>query len=518
MRNMALTLSLYFICSFVNGQQKFLDTAFAYYFTKKPTQNHYCRALQYFEKAMQVGELANYPYYYAAQSACQCNEQEKALLYFKKSVSKTIDFYNYTFFVNDTLNNCFNKTDDWNHVITQMKIKYDSFALAKNKYIKRINDTSLRLNEMYGDFKKIMHLTNTNITATDLKKYIQAIHFEKPPVLNHWTLYTLKNQANEDVPFLFYIPQNYDYNSPTPLAVYLHGAVGRKNYSSSEMIPEFEESVLSHLEKMNSFIIYPFAKSNFNWVDHLNALKLVTEEIKFIKKLYNIDDNRVYLGGHSDGARGTLWFSLFNQTPFASFYALAMPNKLLVDDTKLANLGNQQTLYTLNGTNDRLYEFKDLQNIFDTNASKRLNWKLYSTNGDHNFMKDYPKEIMKLFKTLFKQKRRIIPHKITIETGRNLPVSYHWLKVSDSLLNKQSLITCTYSKNSFYFTTSRDPKHVSLLIPYGMINYQKNIRVFLNNKLIKKILLKPESNILLKNFINSADRKILISNEVDITL
>lgn len=518
MKAVISTLAICIFYSFANGQQKFLDTAFAYYFTKKPTQYHYCKALQYFEKAMQVGELANYPIYYAAQSACQCNETDKAMLYFKQSFSKTIDFYNYNFFANDTLNNCFNKSAEWNYLIAQMKNKYDSFILAKHKYIQSINDTSLRLNQLPNDYIRLMNLTNADLSSVNLTKDIQAIHFDKPPVLNHWTLYTLKNQTGEDVPFLFYIPKTYDQNSPLPLVVHLHGAVGRKNYASSETIPVFEESVLSPLEKMNSFIIYPFAKSNFNWIDHLNALKLVTEQIRFVKKLYNIDDNRVYLGGHSDGARGTLWFSLFNQTPFASFYALAMPNKLLVDDTKLTNLTNQQTLYTLNGTNDRLYEFKDLQKIFDTHANKRLHWKLFSTNGDHNFMKDYPKEIMKLFKTLFKQKRRIIPHKITIETGRNLPVSYHWLKVSDSLLNKQSLITCSYSKNSFYFTTNGDTKHSSLLIPHGMINYQKDIKVFLNNKLIKKISLKPEPNILLKNFMHSADRKLLISNEVEITL
>ena len=115
-------------CQFAFAQNNSLSKAFDYYFSKD-----YCNALNNFEKAMKAQELANYPMYYAAQSACQCKKPESAFKYFLKSFEKTQDFYNYDFFAKDTLNSCFSDTPEWKKTIGEMKIKYETFRAAKEQ-------------------------------------------------------------------------------------------------------------------------------------------------------------------------------------------------------------------------------------------------------------------------------------------------------------------------------------------------------------------------------------------------
>lgn len=492
-----------------------LDTAYAYYNSKARDQKKYCMALKYFEKAMQKGELANYPMYSAAQSACQCNSSSKAFQYFKQAFSKTVDFYNHSYFANDTLNKCFSGTKEWKALMSKMKVSFDSVETIRLDYLNGINDTTKRLNQSpqyTSDF--LSHTKDMN--TSEVIAYIQSTAFRRPPKTGHWTLYRITNTHGKDVPFLLYIPTGYNQNKETSLFIYLHGAVSRKSYSSGVDLPTFEKDVLSPLIEKNTFILYPFAKNDFNWVDNVSALNLITEQIKFVKQLYRINDNKVFIGGHSDGARGMFWFSLYHRTRFAGFCGFSLSPSLHLDETKLSNLKGQQPLLSINGVKDQIFKYSKIKTVYDSSKQLQLNWHMESISADHNFMGDFPDIVRKAYDTLMQFERNVTPKTVVIEPGSKLPIQNLWLQVTEGNLDNSN-IEATYSNNEFKVTSS-GIKSFSLLIPYKMVDYKRSIQVLVNGKLIRKLKLKPDINTITSNFLKTADRKQIIANEIKVDL
>lgn len=138
--------------------------------------------------------------------------------------------------------------------------------------------------------------------------------------------------AGADMPYRLYVPRSYDPARKSPLVVALHGYGGDQNYFFAALpsLPEL-------LEKHGFIFAAPMGLAKDGWYgaplsipgaaprssgaptptpprnaeeetryraqseqDVLNVLELVRKE-------YNIDDDRVYLLGHSMGGFGTWW-------------------------------------------------------------------------------------------------------------------------------------------------------------------------------------------------------------------
>jgi predicted esterase len=511
-------------CQFAFAQNNSLSKAFDYYFSKD-----YCNALDNFEKAMKAQELANYPMYYAAQSACQCKKPESAFKYFLKSFEKTQDFYNYDFFAKDTLNSCFSDTPEWKKTIGEMKVKYETFLAAKEQYKKSISDQTLRLNHLPDQEKafvqKLQKLSGKKLVQ-HLKKFKE---YQTPPKTDHWTLYSINSKDNNSIPFLLYIPKDYRPSEAKPLFIYLHGAVSnRKQFSTESMIPLFEKDVLGNLTETNSFIIYPFAKKDFNWLDNEQALEAISREIHLVKKLYNIDDNRVYIGGHSDGARGAFWFALNNRTDFAGFYTFALLPNLSLGQSFYGNLTNEQKLFTLNGTDDELFKFDVVSGIYDKLKTQNPNWIFTPLKGaGHNFMGDYQAEVKNTFTALLKERRNPCPRSIHWQTDddtkRNFWLSIKRLSIANENQESNSTkehkqvasVNAGYANNVFELETSASDE-LQILIPFGMIDYNKPVKISVNKQLKFNEKIKIDKETVINSFLDAWDREFLVTNKISI--
>ena len=80
-----------------------------------------------------------------------------------------------------------------------------------------------------------------------------------------------------------------------------------------------------------------------------------------MKRSYNVDENRVYLTGISDGGTGAYFFAFREPTAFASFLplngqmlVLSNPSTLVDGDLYPGNAVNRP-LFAVNGGRDRLY-------------------------------------------------------------------------------------------------------------------------------------------------------------------
>ena len=110
----------------------------------------------------------------------------------------------------------------------------------------------------------------------------------------------------EEIPYALFVPSGYDSSKPGPLMVSLHGL--RRQY---DWLMGYE-GFLDFAERDGVILVTPLGYVRDGWFgsrakneyakkseqDVMNVLKLVRDE-------FNVDEDRIYLWGHSMGGAGT---------------------------------------------------------------------------------------------------------------------------------------------------------------------------------------------------------------------
>ena len=172
-------------------------------------------------------------------------------------------------------------------------------------------------------------------------------------------LLELTNELPGDGPFGFSvnIPASYDPREKSPVAVHLHGGVGRESPSGQPAVNQaagFADAVPDHI------FIVPQAWRDAQWWTERQLLN-VTTILDTVKRRYNVDENRVSVSGFSDGGTGAYYFGMRETSPFASFVpmlgmALVLANDAMgVDGGMFPNNLRNKPLFVVNGGRDIQY-------------------------------------------------------------------------------------------------------------------------------------------------------------------
>lgn len=198
-------------------------------------------------------------------------------------------------------------------------------------------------------------------------------------------------------PYYLYIPPQYDHTKRTPLLVYLHGGVSRK-----DLIEDYEKDIkdlpFTKMAQENGYImLFPLGQYGATWWDSVGVSN-VLQQIRNTKKYFNIDDNRVFMTGFSDGGSGSFLFAMCYPTDFAAFLALnghpGVGSEVGEIQTYFVNLFNRP-VYVVNTDEDRLYPAEEIRAIMELahSADARVFYRIYTGIG-HDF--DYADEEMPL--------------------------------------------------------------------------------------------------------------------------
>lgn len=110
----------------------------------------------------------------------------------------------------------------------------------------------------------------------------------------------------EEIPYALFVPSGYDSSKPHPLIVSLHGL--RRQY---DWLMGYE-GFLDFAERDGVILVTPLGYVRDGWfgskADNENAEKSeqdVMNVLKLVRNEFNIDENRIYLWGHSMGGAGT---------------------------------------------------------------------------------------------------------------------------------------------------------------------------------------------------------------------
>jgi dienelactone hydrolase len=154
-----------------------------------------------------------------------------------------------------------------------------------------------------------------------------------------------------------------------------------------------------------------------------------------VKRLYNVDENRVVLSGVSDGATGALYVAMRETTPFASIlplngYIMVLALRDIDDGLIFANNLRNKPLFAVNGGRDPLYPTRVVDPYIDhlkkggvsidyhpqSNAGHNTAWWPEIKDSYEAFVRDHP--------------RQPLPDTLTWEMGNSAAFDRaHWLVI-----------------------------------------------------------------------------------------
>ena len=233
-------------------------------------------------------------------------------------------------------------------------------------------------------------------------------------------------------PYITFVPTNYSPEKSWPLIVYLHGGVSRADIIENRMEYVEKNEYVPFAQSNGYLMVFPFAQFEATWWDDV-GMRNIMSVLKKTKQRFNIDDDRVYLTGFSDGASASFLFAMTQPTSFAAFVPLnghmgvgALDGKL---PTYAENL-SASPLHVINTDIDPLYPSSAIQPMIrmalDVDAD--IIYREYHGIG-HDF--DYAAaELPEIFRFFDRHSRDPIPAKINWRSANSDFGQCKWLKIN----------------------------------------------------------------------------------------
>lgn len=379
--------------------------------------------------------------------------------------------------------------------------------------------------------------------------------------------YSISFEINDSTKtsFFIHLPLNYNPEKKYTLLFFLHGAVNGNSLSmfqTAEMnLGGWNRFYTKYADQNDVILVFPSADKTYNWMAPDDGFFMVPKILRLIKKTIHIDDNKVFISGHSNGATGSFSYLMKNSSAFAGFYGFNTYPKVMTGGTFVENIKNRSFI---NFSTDQDYYYPPNANDNMTILMQSINadYKDYRFNGyPHWFPKFDASEpaFDILFKDLNNRHRQPLATEISWEfddnTNDNIDWLHHikldtlqsrlpwqkelnfkvtkWLKFkgddSDDLIavdvdqnafdfpRKSGKIKASYRNNVFNIETSRI-KAFSIAISPEMVTMKNKIKVYVNGKLYFNDNVSYDRNFILQNFEEFQDREQLWVNKIQIEL
>ena len=154
--------------------------------------------------------------------------------------------------------------------------------------------------------------------------------------------------------FAVTVPDGYDPGRRYQVRFQLHGGVGGRATNAP-----VGNGTVGALTGSEQIYVVPYAWADAPWWSPDQVLN-VAAIVDRLKRLYNVDENRVVLSGVSDGATGALYLAMRETTPFANIlplngYLMVLALRDIDDGLIFANNLRNKPIFAVNGGRDPLY-------------------------------------------------------------------------------------------------------------------------------------------------------------------
>ncbi|MCE9636994.1 MAG: hypothetical protein K8T90_14920 [Planctomycetes bacterium] len=181
-----------------------------------------------------------------------------------------------------------------------------------------------------------------------------------------WIERTITCADGKTRPYLLHVPAKYRPDKKYTFVVEMHGGVSQPKPLTHAELAEMKELWGETAEQREWIIAYPAGEATARWWDPVGS-GMVLSILTDVKRTWNVDEDRVFATGFSDGGSGSYFLAAAHPTPFAGFLPLnghpgvAAMGGLQFHTRSLSN----RPIYAINTEEDSLYPSAALRPLVD---------------------------------------------------------------------------------------------------------------------------------------------------------
>jgi predicted esterase len=155
----------------------------------------------------------------------------------------------------------------------------------------------------------------------DVAEYIAGRGYSTFPDAGVPVLRTTVCADTVERPWVLVVPESYDPATPTPLLMVLHGGVGRATLIEDPLEYVSDNEFVDMAAEMGWIAVLPFGQAGATWWDDVGMAN-IRNLVRTAKTELNVDDDRVWMIGFSDGASAGFAHAMVAPNDYAAFVAL----------------------------------------------------------------------------------------------------------------------------------------------------------------------------------------------------
>lgn len=252
----------------------------------------------------------------------------------------------------------------------------------------------------------------------DVVREIESMSFSDVPEKGVPVLRSIVSIDGVERPWVLLTPASYDPARRTPLLVVLHGGVGRAHIVADPLEYPRENGFLPIVTELGAIAAFPFGQAGATWWDDVGMAN-IREIVRTVKREHNVDDDRVWMIGFSDGASGGFCHAMLEPSDYAAIVALNGHMGVASSDGGLAifapNMANTP-IYAVTTFDDGLYPSDRMRPTLDMALRAGGDILYRELPGEHDF--PYPSdELPAITRFLERHTRDPFPERIVWETA-----------------------------------------------------------------------------------------------------
>lgn len=433
----------------------------------------------------------------------------------------------------------------------------------KENALKEKQEFYKQLKEKEDKFYDVSKIDLSGIKNTKkLYKALKQFHPYKTKKDQNYSISFIINDSLK-TSFFIHLPANYSPEKKYPVLFFLHGAVRHSNLNEYQLanwnLGNWNRFYTKYADQNEVILVFPSGNKEYNWMTSDKGFFMIPEMLKQIKNTINVDDNKVFVSGHSNGATGSFSYLMKQSTPFAGFYGFNTQPKVFTGGTFMENIKNRSFI---NFSTDQDYYYPPNANDDFTKLMHQINadYKEYRYNGFPHWFPEFDESkpaYVILFDDLMSRKRNPFPKTITWEFDDenygnidwisnikldtlNAKENWHkelnfkidkWLSYdnNDSLVaqvvdknafdfpRKSGKIKAEYNQNVFRIETSCVASFDINISP-EMVDLNKKVFVYINGILYFDNKITYNKTFMLQNFEATKDRQQVWVHRIELKL
>jgi predicted esterase len=202
------------------------------------------------------------------------------------------------------------------------------------------------------------------------------------------------------------------------MLVVLHGSVSRPDIRPDPRGWAEKNGFVPLADQYGWLVLFPFGQAGATWWDEVGMTNIMTL-VRTVKIDFNIDDDRVYLGGFSDGGSAAFLFAMTMPSDFAAFMALNGHMGVGSEDGNLPTYATNfynSPVYATTTDHDQLYPTNQMERAISMarKAGGKILYRKLSGQHDYNDIKG---ELPAIFDFLEEHPRNSFPDTAIWETA-----------------------------------------------------------------------------------------------------